>query len=414
MTNSFRSRERERGRAFATPAARFVCIVVAALHATMPIAAQSPPSSQQATPPGWVFTPSIGVAEVFDNNVLLSTEGSDGPSDFLTTVSPRAALGFRGRYSTFQLDYSSAYQLYQELSQLNAFEQRLNASFRQLLTPRVSFVAKNSLSKSPTTDALDMPGVVFRRQGVTMDDFRGGIEARLTEHTTLGSDYTFQWLKFDDDDVQSPIDALERGGLAHGVATEVDHVLNSRLTIGGRHEMRHATVDNEPDFDVQSAMGTAEWRIDRRLTLSGGAGYAWLATNGPTASDSAPTFQVDLNRSGSRLGWNVGYRRSFLPSVGFGGTFQNQEFQAGAFGPITRRLDWGASTSVLDADPLNGAARGLRSIWARSSLRYLATRWMRIEGYYVAVFQDTGRTGGKINRSRVGFQIVTTTRTRIR
>jgi len=69
---------------------------------------------------------------------------------------------------------------------------------------------------------------------------------------------------------------------------------------------------------------------------------------------------------------------------------------------------------VLDADPLNGAARGLRSIWARSSLRYLATRWMRIEGYYVAVFQDTGRTGGKINRSRVGFQIVTTTRTRIR
>jgi len=66
--------------------------------------------------------------------------------------------------------------------------------------------------------------------------------------------------------------------------------------------MRHATVDNEPDFDVQSAMGTAEWRIDRRLTLSGGAGYAWLATNGPTASDSAPTFQVDLNRTGSRLG----------------------------------------------------------------------------------------------------------------
>ena len=104
-----------------------------------------------------MFTPSIGVAEVFDNNVLLSTEGSDGPSDFLTTVSPRAALGFRGRYSTFQLDYSSAYQLYQELSQLNAFEQRLNASFRQLLTPRVSFVARNSLSKSPTTDAARPP-----------------------------------------------------------------------------------------------------------------------------------------------------------------------------------------------------------------------------------------------------------------
>ena len=48
MTSSFRSRGRERGRALAAPAVRFVCIVVAALHATMPIAAQNPPSAQLA------------------------------------------------------------------------------------------------------------------------------------------------------------------------------------------------------------------------------------------------------------------------------------------------------------------------------------------------------------------------------
>ena len=51
--------------------------------------------------------------------------------------------------------------------------------------------------------------------------------------------------------------------------------------------MRHATVDEVREFDVQNALGTVDWRIDQRLTLSGGAGYAWLATKGPTAIGTA-------------------------------------------------------------------------------------------------------------------------------
>jgi hypothetical protein len=395
--------------------------VLIVVQAALPLAAQSPaaPQQEQRTPPGWVFTPGIAVAQVFDNNVLLSTEGSDGPSDFLTVVSPRAALGFRGPRSTFQLDYAGGYQLYQQLSALNAFDQRLNASFRQLLTPRVSFFSRNSLSRSPTTDEVDMPGVLFRRQGVTMDDFRAGIDGRLSEHTTLTTGYTFQWLEFDKDAIESPLDPLERGGIAHGAITQIDHVLNPRLTIGAEHEMRFATVDNARDFAVQSAVGTADWRIARRLTLSGGAGYSWLSTTQNTAenldtSRSAPTFRVALDKTGELLAWSVAYRRSFLPSVGFGGTFQNQEFQATAFGPISRRVGWSASTSVLNADPIDNVLPGLRSIWARGSLAYSAARWMRVEGYYVAVFQDTSRAGGRINRSRVGVQVVTSKRTRIR
>ncbi len=50
---------------------------------------------------------------------------------------------------------------------------------------------------------------------------------------------------------------------------------------------------------------------------------------------------------------------------------------------------------------------GLRSTWARPSVWYRATRWMRIEGYYTAPFQDSQRAGGKVNRSRVGVQVVT-------
>ena len=123
---------------------------------------------------------------------LLSTEGSEHASDFLTVVTPRAALGFRGRWINFQLNYIGSYQLYQQLSELNAFDQRLNTAYRQVLSRRLAIVSRNSLSRSPSTDAVDIPGVLFRRQGVTMDDYRGGLEARLSKHTTLSSLYTFR------------------------------------------------------------------------------------------------------------------------------------------------------------------------------------------------------------------------------
>ena len=390
-------------------------IVALAVRTSLPLSAQSPAGPSQPTAAGWVFTPGIAVAETWDNNVLLATEGNTSQGDFLTAVTPRASLGFRGRLSAFQLEYQGTYQLYHEVTELNAYDQGLNVQYRQRLTPTVSFNARNSLSYSPTTDELDIPDVVFRRQGVVMDDFRAGIEARLSKRTTLSSDYTFQWLKFGDTGLpSSPTEALERGGHAHGAVAQIDHVLSPRVTVGGEYEVRHATVDQVREFDLRNALGTVDWRIDQRLTLSGGVGYSWLATNHPLPTQSAPGFRVSLTRAGARLAWYVGYRRSFLPSFGFGGTFENQEFEASVYGPITRRLDWSASTSVREADPLTTSELGLRSVWARSSLSYLATRWMRVEGFFVAARQDSRRPGGEVNRLRAGIQVVASTRTRIR
>ncbi len=95
--------------------------------------------------------------------------------------------------------------MYQQLDQLNAFDQRLTTSFHQVLSRRLAFVSRNSLSRSPSTDTVNVPGVVFRRQGVTMDEYRGGLESRLGRHTTLTSLYVFEWLKYDDNGVPSPV-----------------------------------------------------------------------------------------------------------------------------------------------------------------------------------------------------------------
>ncbi len=79
-------------------------IVALAVRASLPLSAQSPAGPSQPTAAGWVFTPGIAVAETWDNNVLLATEGSGSEGDFLTAISPRA----RTRLSRPALDASSS------------------------------------------------------------------------------------------------------------------------------------------------------------------------------------------------------------------------------------------------------------------------------------------------------------------
>lgn len=397
------------------------CVVALTLGTAVPLSAQRQGSREtQPMPAGWVFTPGIAVAETFDDNVLLSGEGDDSlTSDWLTAVTPRGVLTYRGRRTTFNADYRGSYQLYQELSALNAYEQRGTVAIEHRLSPYVSLFARNNVSKSPTTDELDIPGVLFRRQGVLMDDFNAGADLRFGPRSALRGSYVFQWLRFDGLSEAQLADPLRRGGHAHGGIAEYDYRLGPRVTIGAEFEGRHAVVDTNREFDIQNLLGTVDVRLSPRFYLSGGAGYSWLGTDLATERRSAPAFRVSLSRTGERLGWNLGYRRSFLPSFGFGGTFQNQEFEGSVIAPLTRRLDLTGGLSVRDSDPLtrdplDSQLPGLRSLWIRSSVSYLATRWMRIEGFYAATLQDSRRPGGRIDRARLGVQVVTSTRMRIR
>ena len=149
--------------------------VALVLQQTLGLAAQAqaPTASRGTPPPGWVFTPAIAVAESWDNNVLLATEGSESAGDFATAVSPRGVLGYRGRYTDFSLDYRGSYQFYQELTELNAYDQRANASFTRRLSPTLNVFARNSLTKSPTTDDVALAVTAVKGVNVIVQPFEG-------------------------------------------------------------------------------------------------------------------------------------------------------------------------------------------------------------------------------------------------
>ena len=106
MTNSFRSRERERGLAFATRQSASCASAWSALLRD---------DADRGTKSGVAAGDAAGLGlhaghrrrgDLWTTTCCSATEGSESASDFLTAMSPRAALGFRGRRSTFQLDYS--------------------------------------------------------------------------------------------------------------------------------------------------------------------------------------------------------------------------------------------------------------------------------------------------------------------
>jgi hypothetical protein len=312
-----------------------------------------------------------------------------------------------------QADYRGSFLLYQELTDLNAFDQRANADIRHRLTRNLTLFARNGISRSPSTDEIELPGILFRRQGVLLEDFRAGVDTRFGPRTSLMTAYTFQWVDFEQGSL--PVEtALSQGGVSHGAIATLQHALSHRLSIGADFDMRHALLNDDRVFDTRNAMGTVDWRISERLVVSGGAGYSWLATDQEDQRQAAPAFRGDISGSGPRFGWNAGYRRAFLPSFGFGGTFQNEELYGNVLAPLGRRLDLSGGLSVRMNEPLVPTDRRLRSTWARASVSYLANRWMRIEGFYALALQDSQRPGGKVDRMRLGVQVVTSKRMRLR
>jgi len=107
--------------------------------------------------------------------------------------------------------------------------------------------------------------------------------------------------------------------------------------------------------------------------------------------------------------------RSFVPSFGIGGTVQNEEFNAGLTVPAARnRLYWRGGLSWRQNESLTPGVAPLRSLWLETSIGYSLQRWLRVEGYYSRDRQDSQLAGGRVDRNRVGVQIVSVTSMRLR
>jgi hypothetical protein len=67
---------------------------------------------------------------------------------------------------------------------------------------------------------------------------------------------------------------------------------------------------------------------------------------------------------------------------------------------IQSSTTWRRNNPVLEAEP------ALQSFWLNTAVGYGLARTVRVEGYYTVAWQDTRLAGGRVNRQRVGAQVV--------
>jgi hypothetical protein len=397
------------------------------------------PSLDERRYAGWVFTPSLAVGGGWDDNVLLANRANNPPKDYTSPISPAATLDFTGKRTRFATAYNGSFTWYRSVEELNTFEHLLRASFHQRITPKISLVAEDSFAKAPTTDALELAGIPFYRVGSRTNTLGGGVDAALSKYTTMSARYSLRTVAFDFDDFTQR-ELL--GGHAHEGNLSLARTLSTRLTLSGRYSYLRGTVGEAAratsssargTFEIQSGGAAATYRVTEFVNLTGGVGVARMAgteplvqplpassslgltTASPAGPEIGPTLEAGVSWRGEHHLASLTYQRSFIPSFGFGGTFQNEEWVANLHLPFARNRAYAdTSFSRFNNEPLIETQPTLRSLWFSAKLGYRVSRWLSAEGYYGRSQQNAQVAGGNLDRNQLGFRFVAARPMRLR
>jgi hypothetical protein len=388
--------------------------VVGAIAVTAPtVRAQGTANPNQQTPPGWVFTPSLAVGGTWDDNVLLVNPGTTPPSDYGLPITPGASLDYTGKLTRFSSGYSGSFVRYASLDTLNTFQQSLRAMVEHRQTRRLTLFGQETFNSAPSTDMIQLAGVPFYRVGTRSNSAGGGAQLAVAKHTVLRGVYTLRSVSFD----LSQFSATQlQGGHAHEVNASIEQTFSRHFSIGGEYQFTGAIVNSrtlagapgpQDRFDLQTGSVTAQYQAAAGTTVFGAIGVSQLGAGLTHQARTGPLWRAALAHRAGRSLISASYQRAYIPSFGFGGTFQNEQWAANIHTPIGHtRAYVDGGVSWYNNDPLDSAQPTLQTAWLSGSVGYYATRWLSLEGFYARTQQDSQRAGGQLDRNQVGFRVV--------
>lgn len=370
-------------------------------------AAQERPTEFDAwTVPGWIFTPSISLGGMWDSNVAVATDQANGrrtDRDRLFVFEPQSQLEFHSNRTEFLAAYKGYLRRHIEISELNGFDQRMYLTLQRLVTKRVTFFARNEWADVPSTDDIDLNGILYERTGSRSNRLTAGVDTRMTKYDDLSIQYENTWVSFDNTSL------FMRGGFMNAVSADYGRRLSERTTLGAEYRIRHADM-NEGDRSMwfHDVGGVIEQALAPHLNLKAAGGYSVVKDPRLTETHGGAYMRAELTREWERSTAGFFYGRSFAPTFGFGGSSQSHELRGYLHMPVTRNRAyvqasgaWRRTNPLLVLDEID-----LDSFTADGTVGYAPSRWLRVEGFYIYTRQDSRITGGEIDRHRAGARIV--------
>jgi hypothetical protein len=380
-------------------------LLSASMAVSARVSAQSSPTDEGT--PGWIFTPSVSFGGMWDDNLLLAHEGDNPPSDYGTPINPSGALDYTGRRVRFSSTYGGTFVVYRSLTELNSSQQQFTALMEARPARRLTMFVREGFAMAPTTDTLELAGVPFYRIGSRHNVVSGGIEAAVMRRAALSAVYSLSTVSFAEDEREA---IGLQGGLAHEFLVSLSHAVSERLTLGGEYQVRRAVLsEGEDRFNIQTGSATFAYQVTPTVSISGLGGIARLGAGLTHDARMGPAVEAAITYEPRRATLSAAYQHTFIPSWGFGGTFQNQEWMGTVIVPFARnRAYLNGTITRYDAESLEIGQPSLQSWFLSSTVGYRATRWLSVEGYYGRAQQDSQVAGGARRRNEIGFRVVAT------
>lgn len=396
---------------------RLTFIAAALLACATPAAAQVsqdlPSEFESWRLAGWSFTPGATFGMLYDSNVALAPPDVNKKTagDKVLAVQPFGQLEYLSPRTSFSTGYRGLLRRYVDLDNLDDTEQRGYLSLRERVTRRVTLFANDDFAQAATTDQLQLNGVPFQRNGGRYNSFAGGVESRVTRTLDLAVRYENTWVSFD-----RKFNVALIGGMVNGVDTEVRRRLTDRVSVGAEYDIRTANLDaGTHRLLFQEFGGAFHYRLTDVTSFDLGGGAAYLFDRTRDVTRTGPYVKAGVMHRAARATIGATYRRSYVPSLVFGGTNQSQEATGYVQMPFSRNR-WYVQESIAwrRTDPFILAEQPLSSIWVHNLLGYAVTRWFRVEGYYQFSGQDNRQVEGQVQRHLAGVQFVVAQPVRIR
>ena len=389
-------------------------LCIAALPA--PVRAQGGDEVRARVTPGWVFTPTVAIGAIYDDNPVLAGHGDPTPDDIYTNVRPGGDLTFTAKHLFFGSGYRGSIQRYRTLDQYDNYAQGGYVEFRQQPSRRMSLFVRDNVSVTPSTDLVNVAGVPFSRTGTRSNDFNAGLTTSVTKKLQLSGTYHFQWVEFDRHFV--PLSLLLQGGHSNSVTLGARRSLSSRVKVGGDYTMQRGTMGQlieRPAFTIQNAEGIVSYQVSPTVLVEGGAGISHVVLPEPAGSRTGPAGHIALRKRTEYASLSISAMRSFVPAFGFGGSIRNQEVVGSVRLPFARNRAFVDGGLVWrNSEPVLVRELGLKAFLVQTTVGYAFHRWLSLEGFYNGAFQDSTSIGGRVDRNRFGVHVVTSRPMRLR
>ena len=371
-----------------------------------------------ASRPGWTLTPGFGVSETYDDNISMFgvRTAEESNNDVIATYSPSADLRYTGKHSDFAAGYAGSFLAYRTFSGLNSWDQRGRITMKRQESERLRWFLVGNAAAVPTTDAVDLGGIPFRRAGATIANASSTVDYRVDARNDISGSFGLQYVKFD---ITTELPGgFEQGGRTIDATGGWRHHVSARLAAGADYGIRRAiTIGGTTAFTIHSVEGAADYEVSPSWSLSGAAGVVVLQQTLDTQGRTGPAWQFTAMRHGSSITMQVSYLQSYVPSFAFGGTIKSQELGFGMHAPLFHSRYWYTDQTAMfrDDQPLTNLVNQLplRSLRTNSVIGWTPQPWVRIEGFYARIQQSTLQFGGQMYRNRIGFNIVTSKPVRI-